>query len=242
MAKPTIDSFARDVTQALGERLVSLVLYGSTARGTHVPDRSDVNTVLVIDRVDDNLFARLDPAVRAWTRAGHPAPLIFTEREWRESADVFPIEYEDMRQHHQVLAGRDPWLGVTVRWEEMRHQLEGELVGKLVRVRQAYAALRGDPKRLAQVIAGSVGGFLTMLRAALRLAGKTPPAAATALVEQAGTVMGFPAASLRPLVSHAAGERTLKLTSGDPLPAAYLLAVERAAEFVDQLTQRKESQ
>jgi len=42
--------------------------------------------------------------VRVWTKGGHPAPPILTEREWRESADAFPIEYEDMREAHRLLA------------------------------------------------------------------------------------------------------------------------------------------
>src|SRR5947209_5452160 len=94
-SKLTVEQFAAEVARALGERLVALLLYGSWARGTHVPDRSDVNTVLICDAVDESLFEALAPAVRDWTRAGQPAPLILTEREWRESADAFPIEYQD---------------------------------------------------------------------------------------------------------------------------------------------------
>src|ERR1051326_1974127 len=108
----TIDTLGDAVTRALGSRLVSLLLYGSAARGTHVPKRSDVNTLLVCATVDGALFDALAPVVRAWTKSGHPAPLIFTEREWRESADAFPIEYEDMREAHRLLAGRDPWSGI----------------------------------------------------------------------------------------------------------------------------------
>jgi len=58
--------------------------------------------------------------VRVWTKGGHPAPLILTEREWRESADAFPIEYEDMRDAHRLLAGRDPWPGVRVERDHVR--------------------------------------------------------------------------------------------------------------------------
>jgi hypothetical protein len=36
-------------------------------------------------------------------------------------------------------------------------------------------------------------------------------------------------------VAHASGSRPLKLASGDPLPAAYLDAVARTAEFVNSL-------
>src|SRR3989454_11835680 len=128
-----------------------------------------MNTLLICDAVDEALFARLEPAVREWGRAGHPAPLILTEREWQTSADAFAIEYEDMREGHRLLAGRDPWRGVTVQREHLRRQLEHELMGKLGRLRHAYAALRGDPKQLAQVIVGSAAGFFTMLRATLRL-------------------------------------------------------------------------
>src|SRR5947208_11738521 len=110
----TVAQFAAEVARALGARLVALLLYGSWARGTHVPDRSDVNTLLICDTVDDALFAALAPAMRAWTRAGHPAPLILTEREWRGAADAFPIEYEEMRDAHRLPAGRGPWAGIQV--------------------------------------------------------------------------------------------------------------------------------
>jgi hypothetical protein len=236
MATMTVERFAEAVAAALGDRLVALLLYGSAARGTHVPGRSDVNTLLICDTVDEALFARLEAAVREWGRAGHPAPLILTEREWRASADAFPIEYEDIREAHRVLAGRDPWRGVTVRREHLRRQLEHELMGKLVRLRQAYAALRGDPKQLAQAIVGSAAGFFTMLRATLRLAGKTPPAPPDALVREAGALMGFAPERLAALEAHARGVGQLKLAPGDPLPLAYLAAVAHTAEFVNRLT------
>ena len=235
MPKVTVDIFAQNVARALGDRLVALLLYGSAARAAPVPARSDVNTLLVCDGVDEDLFSRLEPPVRAWTRAGHPAPLILTEREWRDAADAFPIEYQDMRDAHRLLAGRDPWPGITVQPEHVRRQLEHELMGKLVHLRQAYATLRGEPQRLGGVIVGSAGGFFTMLRAALRLGGKTPPVAPDALVREAAAAMGFAPEGLAALVAHASGGRALKLGPGDPLPAAYLGAVARTAEYVNRM-------
>src|SRR5947199_6836374 len=139
-SKPTVEQFAAEVARALGARLVALLLYGSWARGTHVPDRSDVNTLLICDAVDDALFATLAPAMRAWTRAGHPAPLILTAREWRESADAFPIEYEDMRDPHRMLAGRHPWPGIQVGRRQPRPQPAARLMGKPGRLRPGLRA------------------------------------------------------------------------------------------------------
>jgi predicted nucleotidyltransferase len=231
----TIDTLGDAATSALGRRLVALLLYGSAARGTHVPKRSDVNTLLICDTVDEALFDALAPVVRAWIKAGHPAPLILTEREWRESADAFPIEYEDMREAHRVLAGRDPWPGIRVEREQLRRQLEHELMGKLVRLRQAYGALWGEPKRLAGVLVGSAAGFFTMLRAVLRLAGKPVPARPEALVGAAATLIGFGAEVLAPLLRHAEGGPPLRLKAGDPLVPAYLAAVARTAAYLNGL-------
>lgn len=236
MAKLTVEQFAAEVSRALGDRLVALLLYGSWARGTHVPDRSDVNTLLICDAADDALFAALAPAMREWSRAGRPAPLILTEREWRESADAFPIEYEDIRDAHRLLAGRDPWPGIQVDQGELRRQLEHELMGKLVRLRQAYAALHEDPKQLARVIVGSAGGFFTMLRAVLRHAGRPAPASPAELLRSAGALIGFAADALAPLVQHALGGPMPRFGKDDALAGAYLGVVARTAEYVNGLT------
>jgi hypothetical protein len=139
-----------------------------------------------------------------------------TDEEWRDSADAFPIEYEDIRAHHRVLAGRDPWSGIRVQREHVRRQLEHELKGKLMHLRQAYAAHWTHPKRLAELVQGTRAGFLTMLRAVLRLVGREVPTASEALVREAASLIGFSAAQLTE-------------------PAGYLDAVTRTAQYVDRL-------
>lgn len=216
----TLEAFANQVSTALGSRLVSLLLYGSAAReqGAGSGELDGINTLLIVDRADPPLFAALTASVRAWISANHPPPLVLTEREWRESADAFPIEYEDIRAGHRVLAGRDPWHGIRVQHEHVRRQLEHELMGKLVHLRQAYAAEWNNAKRLAEVIGGTRAGVLTMLRAVLRLAGRPVPPAPDALVREAASLIGFSADGLTPSE-----------------PAAYLDAVTRTAEYVNRM-------
>ena len=218
MARMTLAAFADQVTAALGPRLVSLLLYGSAAREREAGsgEQDGMNTLLIVDRADAELFGRLTASVRGWIGAKHPPPLVLTEREWRDSADAFPVEYEDIRAGHRVLAGRDPWQGIRVQREHVRRQLEHELMGKLVHLRQAYAAEWNNRGRLAEVIEGTRAGFLTMLRAILRLAGRTVPPASDALVREAGNLIGFSADGLAE-------------------PAAFLDAVTRTAEYVNRM-------
>ena len=214
-----LNEFAEQVGTALGPRLVSLLLYGSAAReqGAGSREQDGMNTLLIVDHADPALFAALAEPVRAWMKR-HPPPLLMTEREWRDSADAFPVEYEDIRSAHRLLAGRDPWQGgaVRVQPEHVRRQLEHELMGKLVHLRQAYAADWNSQERLAERIGGTRAGFLTMLRAVLRLAGRAVPSSEGALVREAGSLIGF------------AAERWTE-------PAAYLDAVTRTAEYVNRM-------
>jgi hypothetical protein len=214
MARMTLDDFASQLRAALGDDLVSLLLYGSTARaGTREPDAA--NTLLIVRSVA-RLFDRVAEPVQAWTKAGHPAPLVMTEQEWRDSVDAFPIEYEDIRATHRVLAGKDPWPGIRVRPEDARRQLEHELMGKLMHLRQAYAAAWGKPKRLAEIVRTTRAGFLTMLRAVLRLADPPVAGADEALVRDAAVLIGF-------------------AETGLTEPAAYLDAVSRTADYVNRM-------
>ena len=215
MARMTVENFATRVGEALGARLVALVLYGSAAREQGGESQA-MNTLLIVDRVDVDVLARLGAPVQDWVKANHPPPLVFADQEWRDSADAFAIEHEDIRESHRVLAGRNPWTGLTVRREDVRRQLEHELIGKLVHLRQAYVADWNRPTRMADVVRGTRAGFLTMLRAVLRLAGRTPPADSAALVRDAAALIGFASAGLTE-------------------PAAYLDAVTRTAEYVNRM-------
>lgn len=49
----------------LGDRLTTVVLYGSVARGTATP-QSDIDLLVVVRDAPSNYFARLEPLLEAW--------------------------------------------------------------------------------------------------------------------------------------------------------------------------------
>jgi hypothetical protein len=226
--------FASRVSAALGGRLVSLLVYGSAAQRGAPASRAPVDTLLIADGVDERLFTALAPIVAAWMHEGHPPTIILSEGEWHASADVFAIEYEDIRAAHRLLAGRDPWSGISVQREDVQRQLERELVGKLVRLRQGYVGVLEDGPRLTALIVASTSGFLTMLRTTLRLAGTPVPATPTEVVLAAAAVIGFPAADLADVVAHIEKRARLTLAARDPRAAAYLEAVAKTADYVNR--------
>ena len=142
MATMTLDELVRQLRAAYKERLASVVLYGSAARGDHIPKQSDYNVLVLLESlesagVDSASFVAASAVARAWREAGNPPPMTMTVEEWRGSADIFPMEYADILERHRVLFGEPPFAGITVAPADLRLQLERELMGKLLQVRQS---------------------------------------------------------------------------------------------------------
>jgi predicted nucleotidyltransferase len=210
----------------------SALLYGSAARGDFVPGRSDINLMLVLDDPSPTRLRGLAPAFAAWRKSAAEPPLLISRAEWARASDVFPIEITDMRAGYRVLRGSDPLAEARVDPGDLRQALERELRGKLLRLRQAYAAAAGDERQLGALAAASAGTVLVLFRSLLTLAGRSVPGGATALAAEAVDLVGAPAGALLAPVEHR-GERAWRCTASEF--EQYMDAVARAAAYVDQL-------
>lgn len=228
------EEFARQAEQALGQNLVSLLAYGGLVRGAGGPDAGSAHVLVIVRDAGAEALRPLAPVVARWVRDQHPAPLIFSESEWRASADVFPIEVEDMREAHRLLRGKDPFAGVTTQRSDLRAQLEREVRGKLLQLRAEYAAAAADGRRLGVLLEQSAGTFFVLLRAVIRLAGRVPPAEPEALVGAATEVAGLDRGGFDWVLERRAGRKPPALQPYDPLAVRYVDAVERLARWVDE--------
>jgi hypothetical protein len=230
-----LETLANGLQQALGQDLVSLVLYGSAARGDFSPDRSDINLLLILEDASPPRLRLMGPAVHAWVKAGHPPPLIFSRPGWRASTDVFPMEIEDMRQAHRVLRGQDPFTGLNTSPADLRQELEREVLGKLLQLRAEYVASGPHPKALGALLVNSAATFFVLFRALLRLRGAVPPAVPAELVKASAQVAGFDPAAFDWVLERLAGRKVRELEQFDPVAERYLAAIERLAQFVDEM-------
>jgi predicted nucleotidyltransferase len=210
----------------------SALLYGSAARGDYVPGRSNINLLLVLDDPSPTRLRALAPAFAAWRKLEAEPPLLISRAEWARASDVFPVEITDMRAGYTVLRGADPLATALVDRGDLRQALERELRGKLLRLRQGYAAAAGDEKRLGEVATSSASTILVLLRSLLTLAGRPVPTVAAALAADAADLVGAPHASLVTPVERR-GERGWQCKAAEF--EDYLDGVALAAGYVDQL-------
>lgn len=155
--------------KVLPSELRSVILYGSAAAGDHVEKRSDYNILVVTEKLGVKELKALSKPSIAWIKAGNPAPLLFTLDRLKKSADVFPIEILDIKQIHRVLYGEDIVAEIDISRENLRLELEHELKGKLIQLRERYLTTGGKPKLVAELMINSLSTFLVLFRGALRL-------------------------------------------------------------------------
>jgi len=226
-----VGPFLSQVDAALGAGY-SAVLYGAAARGDFVPGRSDLNLILVTDDLSPARLASLGSAFAAWRKSGYEPPLVILRSEWARATDVFPIEITDMRCGYTMLRGPDPVADLRVSPADLRHALEREFRGKLLRLRQGYVAAAGDPAALGALAERSSATFLVLLRALLVLLGRTVPPEPVEVAATAAAAMGMEGEPLLNVVRHRT-ERGWRCSPGEF--EGYLDAVARATTFLDQL-------
>jgi predicted nucleotidyltransferase len=157
--------------QAEGERLRSVILYGSAAAGEHNEHFSDVNVLCVLTRITLSELADAEPIFKWWRAQGNPSPLLLSEEELRTSTDCFPIEFEDMKERRRVLHGPDLIQDLAIDRTFYRAQVEMELRSKLLRLRQKAAEILFEKAALLRLMIDSVPNFLVLARHALLVSG-----------------------------------------------------------------------
>ena len=145
MAKETD---AEKIKTVLGGNLVTLAEYQTG---------DDTTLLAVCNSIDFDTLHKL--------KGTKEIPLLLTKEELLDGADVFPIEFLNIKQHHTMLDGEDLLKDLVISKKHLRHQLEFEFRSKLLHLRGEYLRFKGkDLERLARaavpVLAPIVGSLL----------------------------------------------------------------------------------
>ena len=169
------EAFLDDLKAAHGKNLASVILYGSAAAGDFIPQASDYNLLIALQKITPRDLRNSHAVMREWTRLGYHVPVYFTVDELQTAADVFPIEFHNMERARKVLYGTDVLADLNISDEFLRHQTEYELRSKLIRLRRAYIPASTSVEGLTDLMAESLSSFASLFRAVLLLSGVEPP-------------------------------------------------------------------
>ena len=230
-----ISDFVTGLQQAAGPNLESVILYGSAASGDFDPERSNINLLVVLKDTSLAKLVALGPVVEAWTRTKQHAPLMITRDELERSADVFAIEFMDMREQHRVLFGPDVIASLQIPMQFHRAQLEYEIREKLILLRQRLLLEVGDDKRTWELLLRSLPSFTTLFRHAVIAQGQPTPAGKRESVKALALSLGFDASPFEQLLDIREHRIDRKQLHAQEIAARYLAAIELVTAAVDKM-------
>ncbi|HCJ67538.1 MAG TPA: hypothetical protein DHV62_09555 [Elusimicrobia bacterium] len=164
-----LNEFSQALSSSLGENLIALILYGSAVKGENVPKQSDVNVMVVLSELTLEKLSSLETIIHNGQRKAKINPVFWTEEELKNSADVFPVEFLDIKEKYRILYGKDIFSEITVNTKNLRHQLEFELRSKLLRMRNEWLNLRGRKTPLYDFLTRAGTSFLHLFNYAKKL-------------------------------------------------------------------------
>jgi hypothetical protein len=232
---PVVQQLVEKLQKAYGDRLVSVVLYGSAAAGDRQKGFSDYNVLCVLRRVTPQELSDGEAVFRWWRERGSPSPLLLGEQELAASTDCFVIEFHDMKRQHQLLAGKDVISNLAVDGRYYRSQVEHDLRAKVLRLRQKASGMLSDSGLLLRLLLDSVSTFCVLFRHALILHGADGPATKRETIARASQQFAFDPQPFEKLL--AVREGKLKARDVDPaaLLGSYLEAISVVIAAVDGL-------
>jgi len=226
-----LTAYGEEVRKALGDACVAVILYGSAAGVDWIAGRSDLNTAIVLQRASVAALDRLAPVIARWRKRGFALPVVLDHEQVERAAQLFPMELDDIKRQHRVLAGSDPFIDIATDDPALRRECAQEAFGKLLRLRAFYLEHAADTAALERMMTESLKSFLIVVRHLLRVRGGEVPLAYDAALAAGEAAVG-PLPAMRAVLARredakAPGSRRLH-----ELAAAYVDEAERVAAAV----------
>lgn len=238
----TPEDFTAKLKAALGEHLMTVALYGSAVVDDRAEGYSDINLLVVCDRLAVPELEILSPLAIEWASSGNPPPLLFTNERLLNSSHAFPIELLDIKENHRILHGENVLRALPISQVNLQFQLEHELKGKLIHLRERYLLAGPDEQKTLELMLQSLSSFQIMLKAALRFYEVSVPVKKRDAVRLLAKHVSFDLsvfAELQELrdgaVAQPEGYEAVRSLLG-----RYLEAIEQSADLIAEIGRRQE--
>jgi hypothetical protein len=213
----------------------SIHIVGSALTPDYDPKTSDINSVIVLDKMDLKFLEGLAPLGKKFGKKGIAAPLIMTPEYIRNSLDVFPIEFSNIKLLHHTVLGEDIFRDVVIEKSDLRNQCERELKVKLISLRQSYISAAGDTKILNRGFIESIVGYIPLFKAIIVLLGKQAPQKNDEVIDVLEVATGVQMDAFKKVLIQKKRKAKLSIDQLNLVFEDYYKTIEKLGEIADAL-------
>ncbi len=236
----------------VAEKIAPMIndLLGRQAAGIHsihitgsavIPDYdaklSDINSVVVLHRMDLTFIEFLAPLGKKYGKEKIAAPLVMTPAYIENSLDAFPMEFLDLKLIHKTVYGPDLFSGLKLIPADLRIQCEREIKTRQIHLRQGYLSSLGKKELLSALLVRSFTGSMALFRAVISLLGKEPPVPRQQVIRLFQETTGVDTTVFEKLLALKAGGSSLSEQDLRSLFERYYNSLEAVGKIIDALPQ-----
>lgn len=171
-----ITEFSNVLNKELRKNIKSLYLFGSIMiqEDFHF-GISDINTFIIFDNnSDDTIIPKVSNIYKNYKKYPFSIPLMLKYEEVLNAADVFPVEFIEIKEKNVLLFGDDVLSEINFNLSDIRRQCESEIRAKIIGLRKMLFA-EGEVVKNQDVLFKSLTSTLVLLKQLLRLKGVALP-------------------------------------------------------------------
>ncbi len=228
------------IEKIFGKNLVSIILFGSAVKGDFVKGKSDVNLLVVRKKqFAEELISLNKLYTKLKLKINLAVPLVLTENEIKRSTDVFPMEYRDIKEFHIVLKGRDIFKNLKIEDKYLRLELESQIKGKLILLRESLVQSFKNKKILKNVLLNSIPSINVILRNVFILNKKDAPQNILELVNSAEKITKIKFNSFKEIIRLKQGLKKISPSEITDIYLTYISEIEKLSNYIDKFKIRK---
>jgi predicted nucleotidyltransferase len=228
-------SIVKDYQTIYGSDLLSIMLYGSGARGEYIPKKSDINFLILLSENGIERLSRAFEVVARWRKSRVNTPLFLTKNYVHSSLDVFPIEFLNLKAHYKVIYGEDVLQDLIIEKKFLRLQCERELKGKLLQLREQFLETSGSKREIESLIVRSAPTFYSIFRALLFLLDKAIPSGSKELLSLIAQKTGLNSNLFLDILKIKEGSKKLTTAEAVSFMEAYIEQIKKLSAAIDEM-------
>lgn len=191
---PKHEELLKEYNLALREifqnNLAAVILYGSAATGEFISEYSNFNLLVVLENAELSYLKGASELVNK-LKFKRIRPIFMDEKFIASSADVFPVEFSDMKDSYLILMGKDVLADLRIDLKNLRFQCEQELKEKLLNMKQQYLLISHDKLEVKNLLFKSFTSVIYIFRNILRIKGVIPSVSKIEILRQASVELSI---------------------------------------------------
>jgi predicted nucleotidyltransferase len=233
--RQAIEAYINRIHELIGDELHSVLLYGSAAKNNYFPGSSDINLLVLVRNVTPEIMQKTAPVIKGFKMRSKIDTFLADIDDIVNSADVFPIRFLDIRNHHILLYGEDVFAEMEIEAPNLRLDLEGQMRNMVRNLRQSYIFSNYTSQELRNILVENFSRLSCLLTAMLHLHEIKPPPKKQELIQKASKEFKLDLSVFENVINLKSGGNNLPISQMQKIYDEYIEIIDKIVEIADKI-------